>query len=297
MPWATAYVILSAMEPKRAPANQAPKFTVAAVQMDVEIGRSERNLARMLNTLRETAAGGAKLTVFPECALTGYCFESLAEARQYAETIPGPSTLRVAELCRELGVHAVLGLLEADGERLFNACAMVGPGGVAGSYRKIHLPFLGVDRFTTPGNRPFRVVDVGVARVGMNICYDGSFPESARVMALEGADLIVLPTNYPPGSECTAAYVINTRALENNVYYAAVNRIGTERGFRFIGQSKICHPSGSTLAEAAHEQEEVLYAEVDVAVARDKHLVRVPGKHEIDRFRDRRPEMYRRIVE
>ena len=91
--------------------------------------------------------------------------------------------------------------------------------------------------------------------------------------------------------------MINTRALENNVYYAAVNRVGTERGFRFIGQSKICHPSGSTLAEAAHDREEVLCAEVDVAVARDKHLVRVPGKHEIDRFKDRRPEMYRRIVE
>ncbi len=101
--------------------------------------------------------------------------------------------------------------------------------------------------FTTPGNRPFAVQDAGDLRVGMNICYDASFPEAARSLALLGADLIVLPTNWPPGSECTAACCINARALENGVFYLAVNRVGTERGFRFIGQSRICDPTGDTL--------------------------------------------------
>jgi 5-aminopentanamidase len=85
--------------------------------------------------------------------------------------------------------------------------------------------------------------------------------------------------------------------MENNVYYMAVNRVGNERGFRFIGQSKICDPRGHVLAEAPHENETILYAEVDPVFARQKRVVRVPGKHEIDRFADRRPELYGRILE
>ena len=113
--------------------------------------------------------------------------------------------------------------------------------------------------------------------------------------ALDGADLIALPTNFPPGAECMAAHVANTRAMENNVYYACVNRVGSDRGFSFIGQSKICDPSGRPLAEAAHANEELLYADIDVRRARSKRIVRVPEKHIIDRFKDRRPEMYGRI--
>ncbi|HVW37987.1 MAG TPA: carbon-nitrogen hydrolase family protein [Pirellulales bacterium] len=270
---------------------------IAGVQMNVAFGHAAQNLARISDSLRETARQGARLTVFPECALPGYCFESLAEARPHAEPIPGPSTRKLAELCRELDVFAVVGLLEADGERVFNAAALVGPEGVVGSYRKLHLPYLGVDMFTTRGDRPPAVWAAGEARIGMSICYDGAFPEPSRAMALDGADLIVLPTNWPPGAECTADFVINTRAMENHVYYAAVNRVGEERGFRFIGKSKICGPSGDVLAFAGHQDETILYAEIDPALARRKRIIRVPGKHEIDRFADRRPEMYGRLME
>lgn len=270
---------------------------IAGVQMDVAFRDREKNLARIVDALHETAKAGAGLTVFPECALLGYCFESLEEARPHAEPIPGPSTLKLAESCRELDVFAVVGLLEADGERIFNAAALVGPEGVIGSYRKLHLPYLGVDMFTTPGDRSLETWQAGDVRVGMSICYDGAFPEASRVMALDGADLIVLPTNWPPGAECTADFVINTRAMENHVYYMAVNRVGTERGFRFIGKSKICNPSGEVLALANHEQEAILYAEIDPVLARRKRVIRVPGKHEIDRFADRRPEMYGRLAE
>jgi predicted amidohydrolase len=165
-----------------------------------------------------------------------------------------------------------------------------------GSYRKLHLPMLGIDRFTTPGDRPLGVWQAGDVRVGMNICYDGSFPEASRVMALEGAELIALPTNWPPAAECFARHTIITRAMENHVYYMSVNRVGTERGFSFIGISMICDPTGGVLATADHRAEAILYADVDPAWARNKHLVREPGKHEIHRFRDRRPEMYGRVV-
>jgi predicted amidohydrolase len=85
--------------------------------------------------------------------------------------------------------------------------------------------------------------------------------------------------------------------MENHVYFMAVNRVGIERGFCFIGISAICDPTGKTLATADHDREAILYADVDPAWARNKHLIRVPGKHEIHRFKDRRPEMYQRIVE
>lgn len=275
----------------------AEKVRVAAVQMDVELAQPQKNIARMLEFLRQAARMGAQLVVFPECALTGYCYESLDEARPYAEPIPGNHTRQLAALCRELGVHAVIGLLEQDGQRVFNAAALVGPSGVVASYRKVHLPFLGVDMFTTPGDRPFAVHDIGNVNVGMNICYDAAFPEASRVMALAGADLIVLPTNWPPGAECTCQVVINTRALENNVYFLACNRVGEERGFRFIGQSKICDPTGVVVAQASADQEEILVADIDPAWPRRKRVIRVPGKHEIDRFADRRPEMYGPLVE
>lgn len=270
----------------------AETVRIAGVQMDISFADKERNLQRMTQFLEQTAAEKAHLTVFPECALTGYCFDSLEEALPYAEAADGASTASLQSVCARLGVYAVFGMLEADGDRLFNACLLVGPEGLIGSYRKVHLPYLGVDRFTTPGDRPFAVHDAGGLRVGMNICYDGSFPEAARILALEGADLIVLPTNWPPGSDCTADFVINARAMENSVYYMSVDRVGVERGFAFIGKSRICDPGGHTIADAPHANEQILYADVDPARARRKHIVRVPDKHEIDRFADRRPEMY-----
>lgn len=271
--------------------------TIALAQIDITFADRERNLARMREVLGQAAAKGAKLVVFPEAALTGYCFDSLEEARPHAEPIRGPSTQRFTSMCRELGTHVIYGLLEADGDRVFNATALVGPDGVIGSYRKIHLPYLGVDRFTTPGDRPFAVHEAAGIRTGMHICYDGGFPESARVMTLLGADLVVLPTNWPPGAECMAGCAVNTRAMENNIYYAACDRVGDERGFHFIGMSKICDPSGRVLAEANHDREEILYAEIDVEKARQKKIVRVPKLHEINRVHDRRPEMYELIAE
>ena len=260
--------------------------------MDVTLGQPEANLQAMLAKLKETAAAGATLTVFPECALTGYCFDSVAEALPFAQTLPGPATERFANACRDLDVFAVFGLLEKNGDRLFNAAALVGPSGLIGTYRKVHLPYLGIDMKTTYGDRPFRVFEVGGVKIGMLICYDAAFPEASRSLALLGADLILLPTNWPPGAECVADFTINSRAMENAVYFMAVNRVGEERGFQFIGRSRICGPSGCTLASTEGTQPTVLYADIDPQQSRNKRVTRVPGKHAIDRLADRRPEMY-----
>jgi predicted amidohydrolase len=267
-------------------------WKIAAVQMDCKLADRAHNLEAMLGHLRETARQGAHLTIFPECALAGYCYDSKEEAWPHAEPIPGPSTRALTALCKSLGVWAVFGMLETSGSDLFNACALLGPNGVLETYRKIHLPWLGVDRFTTPGDRPFAVHDLGGLKVGINICYDGSFPEAARCLMLLGADLVVLPTNWPPGAASTVKYLIQARALENRVYYAAVDRIGMERGFSFIGQSRIVDVSGDLLAATETDQPTILYADIDPERARDKHVINIPGKHEVHRTRDRRPDMY-----
>jgi predicted amidohydrolase len=270
---------------------------IAAVQMDFTLADISGNLNRMIDKLRETRSAGAELAIFPECALTGYCFDSIEEARPYAETIPGPSVDKMIAACQELGGYVVFGLLEKDGQRVFNALALVGPNGLIGSYRKIHLPFLGVDKYTDFGDRPFAVHEVNGVRIGMNICYDGGFPEPARILTLMGADLIVLPTNWPTSAEPAADFAINTRAMENTVYYAAADRVGVERGVAFIGKSKICDPLGKTIAVADHRDEAILYADVDVARSRKKHLIRQAGVNEVDRIADRHPDMYGKLVE
>ena len=272
------------------------KWKIAAVQMDCTFADQANNLDTIRARLREAADNGAQLVIFPECALPGYCYDSKAEAMPFAEPIPGPSTQQLAADCAKLNVYIVVGLLEVAGDNLFNVCTLIGPTGIVARYRKIHLPFLGVDRFTTPGDQPFAVHDLGGLRVGMNICYDGSFPESARCLMLLGADLIVLPTNWPTGAISTARTLIPARALENHVYYAAVNRIGTERGFRFIGMSRILGCTGEFLAVSEDDQPTILYAEIDPEKARNKHLVNIPGKYELHRLKDRRPAMYGAIV-
>ena len=277
--------------------SDSPVVRVAAVQMEPKLGQVDDNREAILARLREAAGAGARLIVFPECALSGYGFGSREEALAHAEPIPGPSLGAIASECARLRVHAVVGMLERDGDRLFNACVLIGPSGVIGSYRKIHLPFLGVDRFTDPGDRPFAVQESRGIRIGMHICYDGAFPEAGRVLSLLGADLLVLPTNWPTHSECAAEHMMASRAMENVVYAMAVNRVGEESGFRFIGRSSIVDTAGNRLAFASIDGEEILYADIEPLRARQKRLVRRPGLHEIDRIADRRPEFYGKLVE
>lgn len=275
----------------------ASTYRVAAVQMDVRFADVPGNLATILDRFREATGRGARLVVFPECALTGYGFGGKEEAWPHAETVPGLSLDALARACAQANAFLVTGLLERDGDRLFNACALVGPRGVVGSYRKVHLPFLGVDRFVDAGDRPFDVHDADGPRVGMHICYDGSFPETGRVLTLLGADVLVLPTNWPTHSERAAEVMMATRALENVVYAIACNRVGEERGFRYVGRSSIHGTNGEVLAFASPDQEEIIVADIEPEKARRKKLVRVPGLHEIDRIGDRRPEFYGRLVE
>jgi len=265
---------------------------IACAQIDCVLGQPKTNLEKITSAIRSAAEREAKLVMFPECALTGYAYNSLAEAIPFAETIDGPSSQAVAEVCRDTGAYAVVGFIEAAADKFYNAAMLVGPDGVVGGYRKVHLPFIGIDRFLTPGDRQFEVFDLPFGKVGMNICYDISFPEAARVLKLMGAELIALITNWPEASWRSPEFVANTRALENHVYFAATDRVGTERGWKFIGRSMIVDCNGDTLAQAGPEDEELLITAIDFRQANDNHIVNVPGEYEIDRDKDRRPGHY-----
>lgn len=272
-------------------------WTVAGVQMDCRFGDPSANLAAMTQRLAEAADRGARLVVFPECITTGYGFESRDQAQRAAEPIPGPATETIARECARRNTWAVFGMLEAAaGGKLFNAAALVGPTGLVASYRKLHLPCLGADRFTDPGDRPFAVHDLGGLRLGINICFDGSFPESARILTLLGADLVVLPTNWATNARKMAELVSAARAWENHIYYMAVNRVGDEAGFRYIGLSSAADYLGNVLSVAAEDVEEIFTIEVDPAAAAQKRVVHCHGTYEIDRVNWRRPEMYGPLI-
>ncbi len=272
-------------------------WKIACVQMDCRLGDIPGNLANVRRYLHTAAGQGAKLVVFPECVLAGYGFGSRAEISKHAEAFPGPSAAAIAEDCARLGVWCVYGFFELAGSKLFNSCALIGPSGSPVCYRKLHLPRVGADRFTDPGDRPFEVHDLGGLKIGMHICFDGGFPESTRVLALLGADIAILPTNWADKAMKTAQLVPAVRALENHIYFAAVNRVGVESGFHYIGQSSITDFAGERLASAEHDREAILYAEIDPAAARDKLVVNIPKDYEIDRFHWRRPDMYGPLLE
>jgi predicted amidohydrolase len=273
------------------------KVKIAAAQMEPRLMGNRENLDKILLKARTAASSSADLIVFPECALTGYLFSSRKEAMPYAETIPGPSTDKLAACCRELGVHVIVGLIEIDDDRCFNAAVLIGPEGLVGKYRKNHLPFLGIDRFVDPSDEPFRVYKTPIGNIGIHICYDCNFPESARVMTLLGADILALPTNWPEGRGKVAKYVVVTRAYENKVHLVAVDRVGNERGTKFIGLSKIINAWGDTLAEANSDDEQIIYGEVSLAEAREKRVIFKAGEFELDFMRDRRPELYGKITD
>jgi predicted amidohydrolase len=270
---------------------------IAAVQMNPVLMKNEDNLVTIVDKIRQAAENHAGLVVFPECALTGYIFDSREEALPYAETIPGPSTEKIVRLCKEINVHVIFGLLEKDADKLFNAAVFIGPEGLIGVYRKNHLPYMGIDRFVDRGDRFFEVYRTPVGTIGIEICYDIIFPESSRVMALMGADILALPTNFPKGrGEIITEHIVTTRAIENMVHVVTANRIGIERGHGFSGLSKIVNASWETLAMASPDNEEIIYAEVDLDKARQKHDVIMPGRHETDFIKDRRPELYGKIT-
>lgn len=259
---------------------------VAFVQMDCYFGRVGENIDRAVDLIRSEKAD---LYVLPELFNTGYLFTTQDELSALAEPIPnGPTTLRLAEVARQENCYIVAGLAERAGKDFFNSSILLAPDGWLATYRKIHL-FDEEKLWFKPGDRPFFVVDIGMAKLGMMICFDWIFPESMRSLALAGADIICHSANLVL-PYCQKAMV--TRCLENGVFAITANRVGSEkRGDKeltFTGKSQITGTRGEILAHASIARDEVYVVQVDPVKARDKNLT---ARNHL--FDDRRPEMYR----
>lgn len=255
-------------------------------------GDVSANLDRIDAALRGVRAD---LVVLPELATTGYNFTSPAEAAALAEPVPGGPTIRRLEaIARREGAHIVAGMAEraAAGASpvVYNSAALITPGGFGGLYRKVHL----YSRETTlfaPGDLGFPVFTLdapGRPRVGIMVCFDWRFPESARTLALAGADILAHPTNLVE-AWCQAAMV--TRCIENRVFAVTANRTGREeRGgvsIAFTGRSQVLDPGGRVLAAADAEEEKLAVVEVDPEEARRKKI-----NPYNDVLGDRRPGQY-----
>jgi N-carbamoylputrescine amidase len=271
-----------------------PLLQVSCIQVEPVIGDVAGNLARSSALIRDAAASGSRLIVLPELANTGYVFETLQEAQGLAEEVPaGPSARAWCGLAQELGIHLVAGVAERDDDMLYNSALVTGPDGYIGTYRKAHL----WDRenlFFAKGNLGFPVFDTALGKIGVAICYDGWFPETFRQLALQGAEIVCVPTNWvpmpdQPSSEAAMANVLHRAAAHSNgIFIACADRVGVERGQPFEGQSLIVGPRGWALAgPASRDRPETLTALVDLAAA---------GRKDLNAFnsllRDRRADVY-----
>jgi predicted amidohydrolase len=270
---------------------------VAAVQMDPILFDRESNLDKISAFAHQASFKGAGLAVFPECAVSGYALTQ-DEAADIAEPIPGLTSEMLIKLCAELDLTIMVGMLESNelGD-LYNTAILVDPEGLRARYRKTHLPTLGVDRYVLPGEELQPPVDTPFGRAGMLICYDLRFPEPARVLALGGAQMILLSTAWPNAASLYPDFVVSTRAAENHLFVIAANRIGEERGTTYLGRSIITDPDGHILAEASQTDEAILLAEIDPTVSDQKHRIFAPGEYELKLFKDRRPELYAALAD
>ncbi|MBV6457495.1 MAG: Formamidase [Fimbriimonadaceae bacterium] len=260
------------------------------------------NAERAARAIGEAAETGCELLIFPEAFLSGYCADSAEVAGELAlgeEDLRTPTAI-IQEAVDLHRCAAVVGYTAFEDTGIYNRAMIVIPGSQPGMYSKTHLPLLGFDRFATPGDTlpifelPTR--DGDTLRLGVIICFDLRFPEAARVLALKGADLIALPTNWPDGAQANRDLLARARAIENKVYLAACNRAGTENGFQFIGGSQIVDPAGEVLAYQA-DGEGMIYGNLDLAWPRNKQNVMIPGIYETNSFAARNPAVYRPLVD
>jgi len=271
---------------------------IAVAQYEPHVGELEQNRSQAVLWATSAAEQGADLIVLPELASSGYVFDGEAEAQRSAEDPDdGPTVRALREVCAMHGCHIVAGISERDGECRHNSAVLVGPAGRMATYRKLHL-YYDEQSWFVPGDE-LPIVDLPFGRVGMIICFDLWFPEPARALALAGAEIIAVPTNWVASFKrtvwddrgyCQGDYVAMATSAQNGVVMACADRIGVERGVSFIGASIIVGADGWPVSgPASKDQEELLIADLDLdSVEKARH--RTPRNH---LHTDRRPDAYR----
>jgi predicted amidohydrolase len=268
---------------------------VACVQFAPDFGDVVGNVARSVALIARAADAGARIVVLPELANTGYVFRSRAEAFALSEPVPdGPTAAAWAAIARDRGLIVVAGIAERAGDRLFNSAVLLGPDGPLGVYRKLHL-WAEENLWFEPGDLGVPVFDTPHGRLSVAICYDGWFPEVFRLAAMQGADLMCVPTNWvpipgqAPDRPPMATILHMAAAHSNSMAIACADRVGVERGQPFIGHSLILSHTGWPLAgPASGADEELVIASVDLSAARRARAWNA-FNHPL---RDRRTDLY-----
>lgn len=263
------------------------EYRAAAVQTLAKIGDIEANLEICAHFVKDAARQGVELIVFPECMNVGYLYDSVAHARQVAETVDGRFVSGLAALARQHGMFIASGITEWDPEveKVFNSGVLLDRQGQLIS--RYHKQFLAThdQNWFAFGERRFPVVETELGRLGMMICFDGRIPEISRCTALCGAQVIVDMANF---------FVLDqaemwgpARAYENGVWLCAATKAGQERAIYYPGGSMIVDPRGNVRAQVAYNAHAMAVSEIDPTLADDKGFA-----DGADKFADRRPDAY-----
>lgn len=266
---------------------------LACAQYAVRDGDRETNLRRSLAWISSAARAGADLVVLPELSNSGCDLSSREMALRLAEGVPeGPTARAWAEAARELGLLVVGGLLEAEGDGIYNSAVVVGPDGLLGRYRKTH--FWDREKLMYEPGRELPVFETPLGTLGLLVCYDAWFPEAIRTLAMRGAEILCVPANapddwVPEGQRRGGLTMLGAHAIAganaNRIYVACANRVGD--GYQ--GRSCVVAPSGGVLAFGDADEEGLVLAGVDAGRARrEKSLT--PHSHA---FGDRNEEVYK----
>ncbi len=273
------------------------QVTIATVQMKPQLGQMEDNLVAMSNWIKQVATEQrVDLIILPELITTGYeCGVSFTD---YAQRVPGPSVNLIGQRASEYGVHIAFGLVTKERVEsiLHNALVVVGPDGdLIGQYHKVHLR--GEERMTfRPGFR-YQVLETDFGALGLMLGWDLAFPEVARSLALEGAELLMVAANWEvPHADEWRTY-LRARAYENAIFVAAANRVGSEPSYSFFGDSAIFGPRGQVYASLFDEVDPETGDPIEGYVVAKVDLDDVRRyREEFQMFQYREPNTYRSVV-
>jgi predicted amidohydrolase len=258
-------------------------FKLAVIQFEPSLGNPDETIARLRPLLEQAA--GADLLVLTELANSGYNFRDFDQAYELSE-IPEKSAFVdfLVSQSAQFDFSLVTGFNERSVDQIYNSALLLDGSGIKGKYRKLQL-FMNEKDYFQPGDLQPEIFDVKGVKVGMLVCFDWVFPELWGGLARRGADIICHPSNLVlPGK---AQKAIPVWAMVNKVFIATANRTGTEGNLTFTGNSIIAGPSGEVLASASQNRQEVLFADCDISLARDKMMT--PKNHVFD---DRKPQFY-----
>jgi len=252
----------------------------AAVQFNISLGEIEPNLAHVRQELQRLAGEGIQLVLLPEMWATGFAYKQLNELAQRT----GELVYELAALSLRYGMVIVGSLPEPHDNKVYNTAYVLDRGELKGKYRKMHLFSLMQEDRSFDSGDSWLLVETSVARIGVFICYDLRFPELARRLAVEGAEVLVVPGEWPKPRQEHWRTLLRARAIENQLFVVAANCCGLVGKLDFFGMSMIIDPKGDLLAEAGYEPQSIA-AQLDFAAM-------TAWREQIPCFDDRRPECY-----